>query len=106
MTIFCLITAGYWMSRSSVVWGDFSIVWGALPLQQLQLFSTNTETAPSSSFSGWAHFLAVPMIYLQVFSQKSYLELYSGITVISINLGEESIFCTVSSGDFAADGMV
>lgn len=27
-TIFCRITAGYWMSRSSVVWGDFSIVWG------------------------------------------------------------------------------
>lgn len=27
-TIFCRITAGVWMSRSSVVWGSFSIVWG------------------------------------------------------------------------------
>lgn len=27
-TIFCRITAGVWMSRSSVVWGHFSIVWG------------------------------------------------------------------------------
>lgn len=27
-TIFCRITAGIWMSRSSVVWGPFSIVWG------------------------------------------------------------------------------
>ena len=27
-TIFCRITMGYWMSRSSVVWGPFSIVWG------------------------------------------------------------------------------
>ena len=26
-TIFCRITAGVWMSRSSVVWGPFSIVW-------------------------------------------------------------------------------
>lgn len=26
--IFCRITDGVWMSRSSVVWGDFSIVWG------------------------------------------------------------------------------
>ena len=26
--IFCRITAGVWMSRSSVVWGPFSIVWG------------------------------------------------------------------------------
>lgn len=27
-TVFCRITAGIWMSRSSVVWGPFSIVWG------------------------------------------------------------------------------
>ena len=27
-TIFCYVTAGIWMSRSSVVWGPFSIVWG------------------------------------------------------------------------------
>ena len=27
-TIFCRITAGVWMSRSSVIYGPFSIVWG------------------------------------------------------------------------------
>lgn len=27
-TIYCRITAGVWMSRSSVVWGPFSMVWG------------------------------------------------------------------------------
>lgn len=27
-TIFCRLTAGEWMSRSSLVWGDFSVVWG------------------------------------------------------------------------------
>lgn len=27
-TIFCRLTAGVWMSRSSLVWGDFSVVWG------------------------------------------------------------------------------
>ena len=27
-TIFCRITSGVWMSRSSLVWGPFSIVWG------------------------------------------------------------------------------
>lgn len=27
-TIYCRLTAGVWMSRSSVVWGPFSIVWG------------------------------------------------------------------------------
>lgn len=27
-TIFCRVTAGVWMSRSSFVWGPFGIVWG------------------------------------------------------------------------------
>ncbi len=27
-TVFCRLTAGVWMSRSSLVWGDFSVVWG------------------------------------------------------------------------------
>lgn len=27
-TIFCRLTAGIWMSRSSLVWGPFSLVWG------------------------------------------------------------------------------
>lgn len=27
-TVFCRLTAGEWMSRSSLVWGDFSVVWG------------------------------------------------------------------------------
>ena len=27
-TIFCRVTAGVWMSRSSLVWGPFSMVWG------------------------------------------------------------------------------
>ena len=27
-TVFCRFSMGYWMSRSSLVWGPFSIVWG------------------------------------------------------------------------------
>lgn len=27
-TVFCRITVGVWMSRSSLVWGGFSVVWG------------------------------------------------------------------------------
>ena len=38
-TIFCRITAGVWMSRSSVVWGPFSIVWGlAIALATAMLY--------------------------------------------------------------------
>lgn len=38
-TIFCRITMGEWMSRSSVVWGPFSIVWGlAIAASTLMLY--------------------------------------------------------------------
>ncbi len=38
-TVFCRLTAGVWMSRSSVVWGPFSIVWGlAMALASLLLY--------------------------------------------------------------------
>lgn len=38
-TIFCRITAGVWMSRSSVIWGPFSIVWGlAIAVVTLMLY--------------------------------------------------------------------
>lgn len=39
-TIYCRVVAGYWMSRSSVVWGPFSLVWGfALVLATLLLYN-------------------------------------------------------------------
>ena len=46
-TLFCRVTAGVWMSRSSLVWGPFSVVWGLalvmaavlLGLQRLQVQS-------------------------------------------------------------------
>lgn len=38
-TIFCRITGGVWMSRSSLVWGPFSIVWGlAIALATILLY--------------------------------------------------------------------
>lgn len=38
-TIFCRVTAGVWMSRSSLVWGPFSIVWGfAMALATILLY--------------------------------------------------------------------
>lgn len=38
-TIFCRFTAGIWMSRSSLVWGPFSVVWGgALVIATILLY--------------------------------------------------------------------
>ena len=45
-TIFCRITAGVWMSRSSLVWGPFSIVWGlAIALVTLLLYRYKDKSA-------------------------------------------------------------
>ena len=45
-TIFCRLRLGWWMSRSSVVWGPFSIVWGlALAAATLMLYRYRDRTA-------------------------------------------------------------
>ena len=45
-TIFCRVRLGWWMSRSSVVWGPFSIVWGlALAAATLMLYRYRDRTA-------------------------------------------------------------
>ena len=41
-TLFCRVTAGVWMSRSSLVWGPFSVVWGlALALSTVPVSYTH-----------------------------------------------------------------
>ena len=50
-TIFCRITGGTWMSRSSVVFGPFSLVWGiALAMATLLLYRYQTR---SDGFLFW-----------------------------------------------------
>ena len=46
-TVFCRLTMGYWMSRSSLVWGPFSIVWGlalALVTQLLYKYKDRSDS--------------------------------------------------------------
>lgn len=42
-TVFCRLTAGVWMSRSSLVWGPFSIVWGLAIATATALLYKNRE---------------------------------------------------------------
>lgn len=43
--VFCRLTEGVWMSRSSVVWGHFSIVWGlALVLATVFLYNSRDKS--------------------------------------------------------------
>ena len=55
-TIFCRITAGVWMSRSSLVWGPFSVVWGlALALSTVLL--RNSENKSDSAIFAFGVFM-------------------------------------------------
>ena len=42
-TVFCRLTAGVWMSRSSLVWGPFSVVWGLALAMATVLLRQNQE---------------------------------------------------------------
>lgn len=45
-TVFCRFSMGRWMSRSSVVWGHFSIVWGgAIALASVLLYKYRKRSA-------------------------------------------------------------
>lgn len=55
-TVFCRVTAGVWMSRSSLVWGPFSVVWGlALALSTVLL--RNCENKSDSAIFAFGVFM-------------------------------------------------
>lgn len=49
-TIFCRLTEGIWMSRSSLVWGQFSIVWGLAILFATMLLYNKREKSDGYLF--------------------------------------------------------
>lgn len=49
-TIFCRITAGVWMSRSSLVWGPFSVVWGLALVLSTVLLRNSEHKSDRSIF--------------------------------------------------------
>ena len=49
-TLFCRGTAGVWMSRSSLVWGPFSVVWGLALVMAAVLLRGSEERSDRSIF--------------------------------------------------------
>ena len=49
-TVFCRLTAGVWMSRSSLVWGPFSVVWGLALVMAAVLLRGSEERSDRSIF--------------------------------------------------------
>lgn len=86
-TIFCRVTAGVWMSRSSVVWGPFSIVWGlAMAIATLLLYKYKDRSA---SFLFWAGtLLGGGYEYLcSVFTELVFGAVFWDYSAIPFNLG-------------------
>ena len=50
-TLFCRVTAGVWMSRSSLVWGPFSVVWGLALVLATVLLRQNQEKSDRYLFA-------------------------------------------------------
>lgn len=86
-TIYCRITAGWWMSRSSVVWGPFSIVWGlALALVTLLLYRYKDKSAAWLFTMG--AFLGGAYEYLcSVFTEIMFGTVFWDYSAIPFNLG-------------------
>lgn len=86
-TIFCRITAGVWMSRSSVVWGPFSIVWGlALALATFLLHKYKDKSDRFLFFTGV--FLGGVYEYVcSVFTEIVFGKVFWDYSHIPFNLG-------------------
>ena len=50
-TLFCRVTAGVWMSRSSLVWGPFSVVWGLALVLSTVLLRNSEDKSDSAIFA-------------------------------------------------------
>ena len=86
-TIFCRVTAGVWISRSSLVWGPFSVVWGmAIALVTLLLYKYKDSS--DAFLFGVGTFLGGAYEYLcSVLSERVFGKVFWDYSDIPFNLG-------------------
>ena len=86
-TIFCRVTGGEWMSRSSVVWGPFSIVWGLAIAMVTQLLYRYKDK-PASWLFVMGTLLGGAYEYLcSVFTEVVFGAVFWDYSAIPFNLG-------------------
>lgn len=86
-TIFCRYTMGKWMSRSSLVWGPFSVVWGfAMAIATVLLYSYRNK---SNGFIFWfGTFLGGVYEYIcSVFTEIVFGKVFWDYSKMPLNLG-------------------
>lgn len=86
-TVFCRITAGVWMSRSSLVWGPFSVVWGlAIALVTLLLYKDRDKQEHHIFWIGV--FLGGAYEYIcSVFTELLFGKVFWDYSAMPFNLG-------------------
>lgn len=86
-TIFCRITAGVWMSRSSLVWGPFSVVWGlAIALATVLLYKDREKQDRHIFWVGF--FLGGAYEYIcSVFTEIMFGKVFWDYSAMPFNLG-------------------
>jgi uncharacterized membrane protein len=86
-TLFCRVRAGIWMSRSSLVWGPFSVVWGlALVLATVLLHKDQNKSDSAIFLMGTAVGGAYEYI-CSVFSEIVFGAVFWDYSEIPFNLG-------------------
>lgn len=86
-TIFCRIPAGVWMSRSSLVWGPFSIVWG-LAIALATWFLYNYRDRSDGFLFAFGTFLGGAYEYIcSVFTEIVFGKVFWDYSDIPFNLG-------------------
>ena len=86
-TIFCRITMGYWMSRSSLIYGHFSIVWG-LGCMLLSMFLYRYRDRSIWMIFVYGTFVGAAYEYLcSVFTETVFQTKFWDYSSIPFNLG-------------------
>lgn len=86
-TVYCRFSLGFWMSRSSVVWGPFSIVWGiAIAAATAMLYKYRNK---STMFLFWAGTLlgGAYEYFCSIFTEIVFGKIFWDYSGIPFNLG-------------------
>lgn len=86
-TIFCRVTAGIWMSRSSVVWGPFSIVWGGAIAAATILLHKYKDRSDRYIFAVGTFLGGAYEYFCSVFSEIVFGKVFWDYSTMPFNLG-------------------
>lgn len=86
-TIFCRLTAGVWMSRSSVVWGPFSIVWGLAIMLATALLHRYSDRSDGFLFLFGTVLGGAYEYFCSVFTEVMFGTVFWDYSSIPFNLG-------------------